>query len=204
MKLAEREKALLKLVDDYREQECRSILDAARAEASDLLRQAYRKERAHLHDRVMAERSRAQSRIQAARAERATRERWLSERTNHDLLDAAWPRLRALLLACWRDGDCRRRWVTGYLRQAVGVLPHGQWTVRHAVEWNEAERRDLAAELEQSIGQAPRFQSDGGVEAGVVIECSGAVLDASLSGLLRDRARLEARLLALLREGARA
>lgn len=204
MNLEEREAALLKLVDHYREQECRRILEAARSEASELLRQAYRRERAHLHERVMAQRSRAQSRVQAARAERATRERSLGERTNHDLLDAAWPRLRAQLLACWRDANCRLRWVTGYLRQAVGVLPHGQWTIRHAVEWNASERRDLSAELEQRIGQVPRFQSDGSVEAGVVIECTGAVLDASLSGVMRDRAQLEARLLALLREGAEA
>jgi hypothetical protein len=43
--------------------------------------------------------------------------------------------------------------------------------------------------------------ADGSLEAGLIVACGGAVLDASLEGLLKDRTRIESRLLALLAEG---
>jgi hypothetical protein len=199
--LDERQQGLLKLVEDYREQECGRILAAARQEAAELRTQSFRKQRARLHSRIVAERSRARLRIQAARAELATRERWTSERTNLELLQTAWPLLRERLLARWRVPEQRQRWAGTYLRQAIALLPRARWTVRHAPEWRESERREIGAELAERLGEAPRFQSDGGIEAGLIIECGGAVLDASLRGLLQDRARLESRLLALIAEG---
>lgn len=198
MNLEERQKALLQLVEDYREQECRRILDAARADAAVLLGVAWRRERGHLHARVVAERARAQARIRAAEAERATRERWVHDRTHADLLAAAWPLLREALLERWRDPAGRERWVRSHLDQAVSVLPKEDWKIRHAREWGEAERREALKRLQPALGRAPRFQTDGGIEAGLTIASGGAVLDATLDGLLRDRPRLEARLLALM------
>ena len=198
MNLAERQKGLLKLVEDYREQECRRLLDGARQEAGELLRKRFRRERDQLHKRVLAERSRAQSLIQAARAERATRERRTSEHWSLDLLESAWPLLRERLLARWRVPERRQRWAARYLRQARDLLPRERWTVRHAPEWRESERQAMVVELIEYLGRAPRFQSEGRIAAGLIVESGGAVLDASLEGLLQDRARLEARLLALL------
>jgi hypothetical protein len=201
MRLEERQQGLLKLVEHYRERECARLLEAARAEAKALVADTFAKERAFLHTRIVAERSRAQARIQAARAERATRERWSSERASLGLLGLAWPRLEALLAERWADAEGRRLWTERYLREAVAVLPKGRWEVRHASEWGEEERRQVAADLTERLGEPPRFETDGGITAGLVIACEGGVLDASLAGLLRDRPRLEARLLALLAAG---
>lgn len=198
MNLAEREASLLRLVAEYREQECRRLLDAARAEAVALVAATYQRERAHLHERMVAERRRAHGRIQAAQAERATRERWLTERAHADLLAAAWPRLSEALLARWREPRSRADWVASHLDEALRALPRGRWSVRHAPEWGEEERREPVRRLVEALGEAPRLQTDGGLAAGLVIASAGAVLDASLAGLLRDRARLEARLLALI------
>lgn len=198
MNLEERRKGLLELVVEYREQECRRILDAALQEAAEHRKQSFRKERAQLHNRVVAERSRARARIQAARAERATKERWSNERTSLELLDLAWPLLRERLLARWQVPEQRRRWAASSLHQALDLLPPGSWTVRHAPEWRDAEWREIAAELTERLGRTPRFQSEGGIEAGLIVECRGAILDASLKGLLQDRARVESRLLALV------
>jgi hypothetical protein len=198
MNLEERKAALLKLVEEYRETECRRILDAAREEAGRVISETYRKERAHLHERVVSERSRAQARIQAARAERATRERWASERISAGLLDSAWPLLRSRLAARWMEPDSRRAWTERYLTEALQLLPKGRWQIRHAAGWEEAERRGLVERLSEHLGAAPRLETDGRLDAGLVIECDGAVLDASLEGLMRDRGQLEARLLALL------
>jgi len=200
MKLEERKASLLKLVDEYREKECRRILDAARAEAAELIAQTYRKERAHLHERIVSERSRALARIQAARAERTTRERRSSERANIERLDITWPRLRARLLARWLEPAGRCAWTRRYLLQALELLPQGRWHVRHAAEWGESERQDATEELGGQLDAAPGFETDGRIQAGLIVESEGAVLDASLDGLMRDRARLEARLLALLEQ----
>ena len=201
MNLDERQKGLLRLVEDYREQECGRILAAARQEAAELVRQSFHKQRGHLHSRVVAERSRAQARIRAARAEQATQERQISEHMNLELLKSAWPLLRERLLAHWQVPEQRGRWAETYLRRALDLLPHGRWTVRHAPEWRDRERGGLLAELTEVLGQAPGFQSEGGIEAGLIVASGGAMLDASLRGLLQDRTGLEARLLALVAAG---
>lgn len=197
MNLSDREHELLRLVEAYRDDECRRIIDEARAEATELVRQTYRKERAHLHQRVVDERGRARTRIQAARAERETRERSQGDLANARLLIRAWPNLRDALLQRWRVAETRGQWVSHYLDYAVEVLPKGRWAIRHAPEWSETERSGLAAALQRSVGHRPVFDADGDIEAGLIAECAGAVLDASLDGLLADRTRLEARLLAL-------
>ena len=145
MNVEESAKTLLKLVEGYRSQECREAIDRARAEAAEILRRAWRREREHLHASVQAERSRARALIQAARAERATRERASGDRQNAVLLAQAWPRLRALLVARWRDPTGRETWVARALDQARKSLPPGPWTVRHAPDWVRRRRPEPAS-----------------------------------------------------------
>ncbi len=201
MNLDERKAGLLRLIEGYRESECRALLDAARAEARALLARVFREERARLRQRVAAERTDLRMRIQAARAERDTRERASGERANARVLALAWPHLRQALADRWADPGGRRGWVDTALTQARRVLPVGVWTVRHAPGWTRPEWEPLAAELAAGLGAEPRFLAEGDLVAGLTIETGGATLDASLDGLLRDRTRIEARLLALLAAG---
>lgn len=202
MNLEERERGLLKLVEEYRDSECRSLIEAAHTEAADLVRQAYRRERARLHERVVAERAGARSRINAARAERDTRERAGGERADARLLAAAWPRLRETLMERWRDPSQRRDWVASVLAQAARVLPPGTWTLRHAPDGPASDWQALARELTATLEVEPRLVADGALTAGITVDCGGAILDGSLEGLLKDRTRIESRLLALLSSGA--
>jgi hypothetical protein len=199
MNIEQREHGLLKLVDDYREQECRRLLDEARTQARELRRQAYARERAALHQRVTAERARAQGLIQAAEAERATRERRRGEQTDAALVDAAWPRLVDALKARWNNTETRRAWVGHALGEALRRLERGDWLVRHAPGLPEAEQGEAEERARREAEISLRFGADDGVVAGLIINAKGAVLDMSLNGLLRDRAPVEARLLALAR-----
>ncbi|MCG6897032.1 MAG: hypothetical protein LJE61_00945 [Thiocapsa sp.] len=208
MKLDERERRLLDLIEEYGESECRALLGRARSEAATLTAAAYRRARTELHQRVLAERANARARLHAARAEHETRSRATGDRANTRLLELAWPQLRETLAARWTDPDVRRTWAGHYLEQARHLLPRGLWTVRHPPDWPASEWAPLAAGLTKFLGQAPHFVADGGLSAGLIIETEGALLDATLAGLLRDRRRVEARLLALLArrpdsEGAR-
>ncbi len=197
MKTQEREQALLRLIEQYRDQACRQLRDAARARASELIRRAYAKARVTLHQRVLAERSRAQGIIQVAEAERATRLRRRGEQRDAAVIDAAWPRLREAMLARWSAAETRRIWVDTHLTQALALLPPGQWRVRHAVDWPLDERAEATARIEVVSGRPPVLSADPQIPAGLILASARAVLDASLDGLLRDRERIEARLLAL-------
>lgn len=202
MTLAERERGLRLLVEQYREEECRRRLAAARAEATAILRQIYAKERAYLHREVESERHRARARIAALRADRETRARQRAEQADADLLAVAWPQLEAALRARWQSAAGRRHWAERALELAQRLLPaadqDGDWVIRYAPEWVDSERAELKAVLELGLRHQPRFRADGSLAAGLIIASSGAILDVSLGGLLRDRPRLEARLLALL------
>jgi hypothetical protein len=60
MNTEERERALLRFVEEERDKVCRDLLADARARARALIRDAYRRNRAALHQRVVAERTRAE------------------------------------------------------------------------------------------------------------------------------------------------
>ena len=198
MNTEEREAALLQWLEHQGEHACRQILDAAQVESKRLLTEAFHQARSRLHARLLSERRTARERIHAVRAERETRARASGERASVRLLALAWPRLRAALAARWADSESRRRWIHNSVRLACATLPRGQWTIRHPPDWASSERGEVAATLIETQGQSPHFLADGALVAGLVIESAGASLDASLEGLLRDRDRLEARLLALM------
>ncbi len=198
MSVAHRERSLLKLVDDERDEACRRILAEAERAAGEALRQVHRKEREHLRRRVNEERTRIQSKIQAVEAERVTRERRQQALRSADILAQAWPLVRAELLARWRDPAGRQRWVARSLRDAARALPAGPWTVRHAAGWPATEQQAVRDALARELGVEPHLRTEPDIAAGLVIDSGGAVLDASLDGLLADRPRLEARLLAIL------
>jgi hypothetical protein len=202
MNLEDRAKGLLKLVESYRTRECREAIERASDEAREILRRAWRRERDHLHASVEGERARARSLIQAARAERATRERFSGDRHNARLLALAWPLLEASLQASWREPQQREAWVSQALGAAWEALPAGLWVLRHAPDWEAPEQAAscvaLAGRLAERGAPAPSFSADSHLAAGLVVESGAARLDASLEGLLQDRAPIEARLLALL------
>ena len=198
MTLEDRERRLLELVDEHREGECRRLLKRAEEEARALVRQAYGNARRRAGRLAAAERLRARGRIEAAKAEKATRDRMSRERRQLALLETAWPRLEAALLRRWRQPADRRRWLEQAMDLARRVLPGPLWSIRHAADVGPDEQAALAGELAPGLVQPPEVRPDLGIRAGLVIRSGDAVLDATLDALLADRRSLEARLLAIL------
>lgn len=198
MSLEERAAVLIALIEEYERKECSEILAEAREESKRQLADAYRRQRRRLHERVMTERADARARIQAVRAERDTRLRASAERANGCLLALAWPRLESALKRRWEEPKTRRIWIGSAIEQARLSLPAGRWTIRHPPAWAATERSEVGARIRRDLRQSPTFLSDGALICGLIIESHGALLDVSLEGLMRDRGRLEARLLALL------
>ena len=198
MTLEDREARLLGVVEAYREQECRRLLEGAEQEARELLQQTYRKAQRHLHRRVVSERSRVRARIEAAEAEQTTRERMSRERRHLVLLETAWPRLERALLERWGRPEDRREWVNHFVGEALATLPRQTWPLQHAPDLDAADEESVRVELTPKLEHAPILRADPKIRAGLSIRSGDAVLDATLDGLLADRRRLEARLLALL------
>lgn len=198
MTLEEREAQLRGVVASFQKEECQRLLEGAEREARELLQQAYQRARAHLHRRVVEERAQARARVEAAQAEQATRERMGRERLQLLILATAWPRLEKALLERWQRPEGRKAWVIHYIEEALATLPHRAWTLQHAPDLDPADQLNVLTELTRRLDEPPHLSADAGIRAGLRIQSRDAVLDATLDGLLKDRRRLEARLLALL------
>jgi hypothetical protein len=201
MSLHENESRLLELVDQWRDDECLRLLDRARDEALDLLLTTHQRARKQVHAIIQSERGRLRNRVAAARAELETKRRLHRHQLGSVILEAAHRRLPERLAERWADPQSRAVWIRNAVTFALQRLPAGRWRVRHAACFRAADHDVLLQTLNRHRAQAPELVADSGIDAGLVIECGGVRLDASVQGLLADSAAYQARLLALMEDG---
>jgi hypothetical protein len=198
MNLQQRTDALLALVEQYRAARCAQLLAPAQAQADAILRGARGDARRRVHTTVTEERRRLARDVTAAQARLATERRVLAQRRAKLLLGAGWSALRAALQARWSDPAARRTWIASHLNRALSALPHGGdvcWRVLVPAGLPRDERAALLAGLSASGVTRATCDEDPSVDAGLRVVAGANVLDASLDGLLADRATLEGRLL---------
>jgi len=200
MKLEERTRALLDLVEAHRAGRCKELLAAAEARASAIQKDAWREARARLHTALAQERERATREIALVQAQRNTRQRQHRQREANALLREAVTRLPDELARRWHDPQARARWTEAIIAHAAALLPDGEWEIRHPSDWPAAERERAARALASRTRGAVRFAPDPAVRAGLRIHAGHNVVDGSDAGLLADRAAIAARLLAHLEE----
>ena len=201
MNTEERARALLALVDEYRESKRAELVGKARAEARALAVEASQLARSRVHEAIGAERKRYQAAVSAAEARLHTRRRLAHQSRQAAMVAAGWQRLRGVLAARWADPGGRRCWVETHLARALAVLPRGDWEVRHAPDWPEAERRERTARLAERAETAVAFVADPSIQAGFRVRTGHNTLDATLDGLLAERKAIEGRLLHHLEQG---
>lgn len=200
MKLADRTRALVDSVEQYRAERCAALLDPARAEARTIVRGALADARRRVTTAIDEERRRLRRDVGAVEATLATERRLVAQQRAVRQLGRAWTALRAALAARWADPSSRRAWVAAHLARGIDCLAHdAEWRIRHHESWNEGERKAATADL-QARGIRVVFEPDASIAAGFVVTCGHNVLDASLDGLLADRASIEGRLLQALEE----
>jgi vacuolar-type H+-ATPase subunit H len=188
--------ALLERVSQAREAECAEILRAAREEAAAIEAQAFREARQRVREAIAAERRRFDQEQRSAEAQARTRLRRLEQKAVRRLLDNAWEQLRTELERRWRSGPTRRDWVVAALRQAVRVLPGRHWRVEHPPDWDPDELAEHFHHIQEAdeVDQI-RFEAVDELRAGIRLSASGAILDATLRGLLAEPRRVESELL---------
>lgn len=200
MKLADRTRALIDAVEQYRGERCIALLEPARAEARTIARSALADARRRVTTAIDEERKRLRREVGAVQASLATDRRLVAQRRAVRQLGHAWTALRAALEARWADPATRRLWVASHLARGIACLASdAEWRIRHNAAWHEDERRVALLDL-QARGIRVVAETDPAIAAGFVVTCGHNVLDATLDGLVADRAAIEGRLLQALEE----
>jgi hypothetical protein len=196
MNLEQRTAALLALIEQHRQQRGQELMTPAREEARAIVRAALAEARQRVRRAIDEERKRRAAAIGRAEAALATELRQSRQRRAVHLLESAWPTLRSRLQEQWSAPGSRRRWITAHLGRAISAMPASlRWRIEHAPAWT-AEDGAMAASLLGAAGVADfELLTDARIGAGLRVTAGRNVVDATLEGLLADRARIEGRLL---------
>jgi hypothetical protein len=138
--------------------------------------------------------TRPRVRLARAEAQHRTRLRLAHQRRVQARLEQGGRLVRDSLERAWLDPKERSGWVERAALRAVEVLPGGRWNIAHGPAWPEAERERLRQSL-LARGVREADFAEPAIGAGVRFASGNAVFDATLEGLLADRAAIEARLL---------
>ena len=187
---------LLDVVEREREKRCHGMIEAAEQQAGEIVRQAYRDARTRAHQDLEELREQIRQRIASAEAQEQTRLRHLRQQADQAFLDAAWQPLQQALLKHWQHGEHRTQWISHLVDTAASMLMDRHWLIEHPPDWPADEGNALQDKLRREIDCIPRLEPQAGITAGLRISAGGACVDASIEGLLRQRTRIEALLLA--------
>jgi hypothetical protein len=220
--LEQRTAALLALVEDYRARRCAALIEPAREQARTILRAARAEGRRRVHASVAELRSRLAAEVSAAQARLATERRLAEQRRALGVLHEAWSELRDALRRRWRDPAARALWLDSQLERALRALTRDRhrvaalagpardpsrqdgaaaeaWQLEHAADWPAAERDAFLARVEGAGINVASALAREDIDGGLRIRAGANVVDATIDGLLADRAAVEGRLLDLLR-----
>ncbi|MFN7779283.1 MAG: hypothetical protein ACK5RK_10460 [Betaproteobacteria bacterium] len=204
MNLEHRTQALLALVDAFRERRCAEILAPARAQAQEMVATALADGRRRVRATIAEARARMAADVGAAQARLATERRLAQQQHALALLAQGWQVLRIELHAHWQGAAARRGWTASATQRALAALPHGvPWQIACAPDWPAAERAEFAQTLAARGIAIEAMAEDPAIACGLRLRAGANVLDATVDGLLADRAGLQGRLLQLLSEEAR-
>jgi len=200
MNLEQQMQALLKIAEDFGTERCRVLLATANRESRRLLAEVHAAMRRRVRESLAAEREQLAGAVAEAQAKLVTQRRQHRQQRIVAALKQAWPRLEQALCERWQSPSGRARWVEHYLAIAKAVLPPNAWTIVHPLQWPDAKQ---AQAWLQALGiEGASFKADATLRAGIRVVAGPNTLDASLEGLLTDRAAIEGRLLHYLGDAA--
>jgi len=198
-------KHLLEVVEQHRQGRCNELLQDAQSEARQHVKQAFGEARGRMHQEVLDLRERYRQQLTAVKAQQQTRIRKQQQQTDQALLATLWQPLHEALLRRWQQPDTRRIWIQQLVRQATATLVSTDWEIEHPVSWPEQERTVLESQLNKKDSNlVVSFSACESFQTGLRINTEGACIDGTMEGLLRDKSRIEARLLAGIHEHRRA
>jgi len=186
-RVAREQEMLSRKARDAAAEQARGIIDRARDEARARMRQASEEARQSL-DRALTDRR--------AALETAARQR--EQSLLRKLMDDAWATLPRELAANWEDATRRRAWCDAACALARRIVMGGG-AFRIEIDADApADAEDCARESLTNGAEGPTVTRVAGLGPGLRIRHGLACVDATTTGLLASRERIEAELLAEL------
>ncbi len=201
MNIRDQQVKLIALVDEFRDQECRKLMESARLKCRHIVKAEYHNAKQQVHQAVRSERERAISMIRSAEAELHTRHRAKHQRFAQSLLKVGWTRLEQVLLEKWLQPDERRCWIKSCAKEAINRLPSADcWFVQYPADMTEDDLSLFKNIVSEWYPELSYEMSESDIQAGLVMSANQTFLNMSLAGILRDRQNIEGRILALFQQ----
>jgi hypothetical protein len=190
--------ALLGRMHAVRDESCRKLREAAAAQAQEVIADARRRARQRVKEAVVEKRRQVAEHCRRARVEMETRSRAERFAELGGRLEAGLSALPGVLARQWADEAARRAWCRQVLEGAAATLRPGRWVLTLAPGPGAADREALAQAASRAAGGPVELREDPALEAGLLVAHDGARYDGTIGGLMADRNRVQAALLAEL------
>lgn len=188
---------LLRRVAREQESRTRAVLSAAGEQARSIVARARQEARARMRQAIEEERRQIERAVGERRAALDTAARRAEQSAFRALIEQAWLRLPGAVAALWQEAAGRGRWIEAACASAARSL---RPQVEYVVEIDPDVPADAVALVRERMvaaGLEPvECRPVRGLGPGLRIRAGGAVVDATLDGLLASRERVEAELLA--------
>ncbi|MBF0357254.1 MAG: hypothetical protein HQL70_01530 [Magnetococcales bacterium] len=189
---------LIKIVEQNRDAKQQEILEAARSEAQQIVKNAHQLARKRVKEVVAQERRMRTEVENTVRARQETEQRQQQLQQSETLLKESRKILEKALVRRWQDQTARRAWLNYIAKQAGRFLPKGHWQIISPAPLDEGDIAHLKKCLSKKTAQSLDFQSEDKLVAGLKIGCKNAWVDGTLDILLADTRSIDAQLLGLI------
>lgn len=188
--------AMLEGISQDLERRRKDLLDKAAKDAAKLLRRIRTANLRQLRSDIAEERLLQERAIQKERASQATASRQILQGRDRQRIQNGKELLRNALMDRWRRERSRWQWIETLIGEAADVVDSGRWIVEYPGDLTDADLTELSLAVTDVAGSPPKLITTEKLTAGLRIAHSGAVLDASLEGLMAHEDVIEGLLLA--------
>lgn len=193
--------ALMELLEQSRETQCRELKERAEIEARETRRRARRQGRERVSRAAREERARLEREVRLVEAEIETEQRRRERLRDLALIEAGREALQEALAARWQDREQRLQWAVATMQEAREVLFGREWALEHPADWAEEERDAAVLYARERCGAEVTATPAEDLAAGLRLRCRGALVDMSVAGLMANGRAIEGALLAEIAKG---
>jgi hypothetical protein len=190
--------SLLARMHAARDEHCRRLRESAEAQAREVVSEARQRARQRVKEAVVEKRRQVEEHCRRVRVEMETRGRTERFAELGHRLEEGLSALPAALEARWTDAAARRDWCRQVLEGAKATLRPGRWTLSFAPGLGAEDREALGKAASAAAGESVEVREDPTLVAGMRVTHGGARYDGTVGGLMADRHRVQAALLAEL------
>ena len=189
-------KSLIDEIKAKTQMRSRDILAEAGVEAATILKTTHLDARARLREAVRRLRKSRETSLSREKARLALERSLRHQKEDTQLLARGLPLVKNGMRRRWDDTSARQIWIARALEIASTFLVAGNWQIHLPLTIQEDEFNRICSGVDIADGITLDLVSDPEIKTGLRIEMDGAVVDATLAGLLADTETIKSMLLA--------